>query len=58
MVFSVMTQEAAASANVPAPRQRGDLLGIAYLGTIGIVMLAWISGLVWGLIAFFNWLVS
>ena len=58
MVFSVMTQEAAASANVPTPRQRGDLLGVAYLGTIGIVMLAWISGLVWGLIAFFNWLVS
>jgi len=58
MVFSVMTQEAATSANVPTPRQRGDLLGLAYLGTIGIVMLAWISGLVWGLIAFFNWLVS
>ncbi|WP_194402153.1 hypothetical protein [Bradyrhizobium sp. CCBAU 53351] len=53
-----MAQEAATSANVPTPRQRGDLLGLAYLGTIGIVMLAWISGLVWGLIAFFNWLVS
>lgn len=49
MVFSVMTQEAAASANVPTQRQRSDLLGIAYL--------AWIAGLVWGAMAFFNWLV-
>lgn len=57
MVFSVMTQEAAASANVPTQRQRSDLLGIAYLGTIGILMLAWIAGLVWGAMAFFNWLV-
>lgn len=58
MVFPVMTQEAAASANVPTQRPRTDLLGIAYLGTIGIVMLAWIAGLVWGAMAFFNWLVS
>ncbi len=58
MVFSVMTQEATASANVPAQRQRSDLLGFAYLGTVGIVMLAWIAGLVWGAMAFFNWLVS
>jgi hypothetical protein len=58
MVFSVMTQEAAASANAPTQRQRGDLLGIAYLGTIAIVMLAWIAGLVWGAMAFFNWLVA
>ncbi|MHC4054483.1 hypothetical protein [Bradyrhizobium sp. 25ACV] len=57
MVFPVTTQEAAAPANVPTQRQRTDLLGIAYLGTIGIVMLAWIAGLVWGAIAFFNWLV-
>ncbi|WP_028136548.1 MULTISPECIES: hypothetical protein [Bradyrhizobium] len=53
-----MTQDAAASANVRTRRQRGDLLGIAYLGTIGIVMLAWIAGLVWGAMAFFNWLVA
>ncbi|RXH23474.1 MULTISPECIES: hypothetical protein [Bradyrhizobium] len=53
-----MTQEAAASANAPTQRQRGDLLGIAYLGTIAIVMLAWIAGLVWGAMAFFNWLVA
>ena len=52
-----MTQEAAASADVPTQRQRSDLLGVAYLGTIGIVMLAWIAGLVWGAMAFFNWLV-
>ena len=56
MVFSVMAQQAAA--NVPTRRSRIDLLGIAYLGTIGIVMLAWIAGLVWGAMAFFNWLVS
>ncbi len=58
MVFPVMAQQAAAPANVPTPRQKSDLLGIAYLGTIGIVMLAWIAGLVWGAMAFFNWLVS
>lgn len=57
MVFPVMTQDAATPANVPTQRQRTDLLGIAYLGTIGIVMLARITGLVWGAIAFFNWLV-
>jgi hypothetical protein len=58
MVFSVMTQDAAASAKVPTRRQKGDLLGIAYLGTIGVVMLAWFAGLVWGAMAFFNWLVA
>ncbi|SFV01344.1 hypothetical protein SAMN05192541_109336 [Bradyrhizobium arachidis] len=57
-MFPIMTQETASEADVPAPRQRPDLLGIAYLGTIGIVMLAWICGLVWAAIAFFSWLVS
>jgi hypothetical protein len=57
MVFSVMTREAA-SANVPRRRRRSDLAGVGYLGIIGIVMLAWIAGLVWGAMAFFNWLVS
>ena len=57
MAFPVMTHEAAAPAHVPTQRQRTDLIGIAYLGTIGVVMLAWIAGLVWGAIAFFNWLV-
>ena len=55
---SVMTQETATEADLPAPRQRSDLLGIAYLGTIAVAMLAWISGLVWGAMAFFSWLVS
>ncbi|UFS86762.1 hypothetical protein LPJ38_24215 [Bradyrhizobium daqingense] len=53
-----MTHKAAADVVVPTPRQRPDLLGITYLGTITIVMLAWIGGLVWASIAFFNWLVS
>jgi len=30
----------------------------SYLGTIGVVMVAWIAGLVWASIAFFDWLVS
>jgi hypothetical protein len=53
-----MTQEAAAEIPVPARGERSDPLGIAYLATIGIVMLAWIAGLVWAAIAFFSWLVS
>lgn len=39
-------------------RQRVDLIGIGYLGTIGVVMLAWLASLVWGALAFFNWLVA
>lgn len=53
-----MTQEAAAEAHVPTQRARSDLFGAGLLATIGIVMLAWICGLVWGVMAFFNWLVS
>ncbi|MHB0767711.1 hypothetical protein [Bradyrhizobium sp. 5.13L] len=53
-----MTHKAAAETIAPTQRHRSDLLGIAYLGTIAIVMLAWIGGLVWGTIAFFTWLVS
>src|SRR3954469_16531162 len=53
-----MTQEAAAEIAVPTRRERSDPLGIAYLATIGIVMLAWIAGLGWAAIAFFGWLVS
>src|SRR2546423_905708 len=48
----VMTQEAAAEIAVPTRRERSDPLGIACLATIGIVMLAWIAGLVWAAIAF------
>ncbi|EJN15453.1 hypothetical protein PMI42_00983 [Bradyrhizobium sp. YR681] len=58
MVFPVMTQEAAAEAQIPTRRESSDLFGVALLATIGIVMLAWIGGLVWGAMAFFNWLVS
>ena len=58
MVAPVMTHKAPADVVVPTQRQRPDLLGIAYLGTITIVMLAWIGSLVWASIAFFNWLVS
>ncbi|WP_441236032.1 hypothetical protein [Bradyrhizobium sp. 930_D9_N1_4] len=50
-----MTQEAAA--HVPTQRERSDLFSATFLVTIGIVMLAWIAGLVWAAIAFFNWLV-
>ncbi|WP_027574502.1 hypothetical protein [Bradyrhizobium sp. WSM1743] len=53
-----MTHKAAAEIVAPTQRQRSDLLGIAYLVTIAIVMLAWIGGLVWATIAFFSWLVS
>ena len=52
-----MTQEATAEAYVPTRRVRLDLFGATFLATIGIVMLAWIAGLVWVAIAFFNWLV-
>jgi hypothetical protein len=55
---SVMTQEAAAETQVPTPRERPDPFGVTLLAAIGIVMLVWIGGLVWGTMAFFNWLVS
>lgn len=55
--WSIMTQEAAAEAHVPTRRARPDLIGTTFLATIGIVMLAWIAGLVWAALAFFNWLV-
>jgi hypothetical protein len=58
MVFPVMTHKSAAQVVVPTERQKPDLLGIAYLGTITVVMLAWIGGLVWAAIAFFSRLVS
>ncbi|WP_262048206.1 hypothetical protein [Bradyrhizobium sp. Bra78] len=57
-VYPVMTREAAADVDVRTQRERSDLLGIACLATIGIVMLAWIAGLVWAAMAFFSWLVS
>ena len=51
-----MTQ--ATEADLSTPRQKPDLLGIAFLAAIGIVMLGWITGLVWAAIAFMNWLVA
>jgi hypothetical protein len=53
-----MTQEAAAEAHVPTNRERSGLFGVTFLATIGIVMLAWVGGLVWAAIWFFNWLMS
>lgn len=55
-VVFVMTQ--ATEADLSTPRQKPDLLGIAFLAAIGIVMLGWITGLVWAAIAFMNWLVA
>ncbi|WP_440640227.1 hypothetical protein ACSHT2_02470 [Bradyrhizobium sp. PUT101] len=53
-----MTRKAATEVIVQKPRHGSDLLDITYLGTIGVVMLAWIGSLVWATIAFFGWLVS
>ena len=53
-----MTQKAAAEAHVPTQPVRSDLFGVAFLVTIAVVMLAWIAGLVWAAMAFFNWLVA
>lgn len=53
-----MTQQAAAEVHVPSSRERSGLFGVTFVATIGIVMLAWIAGLVWAAIAFFNWLVA
>ncbi len=52
-----MTRKAATEV-VPKQRHSSNLLGIAYLGTIGVVMVAWIGSLVWATMAFFSWLVS
>ncbi len=53
-----MAREAAAEVHVPTRRVRSDLVGAAFLAAIGIVMLAWIAGLVWATMTFFNWLVA
>lgn len=53
-----MTRKAATEIIVPTQQHRANLLGIAYLGTVGFVMVAWIGSLVWGTLAFFSWLVS
>lgn len=53
-----MTRKAATEIIVPTQRHPTSMLRVACLGTLGVVMVAWISGLVWGTIAFFSWLVS
>jgi hypothetical protein len=56
-----MTQEAEAAApeaETRAPRQGPDLLGVTYIATTGIVMIAWIGGLIWAGIAVAKWLLS
>jgi hypothetical protein len=41
-----------------APRRLADLLGIAYLATLGIVMTIWVGGLIWAAVAVVEWMVS
>jgi hypothetical protein len=56
-----MTPEAEATApeaESRAPRQGPDLLGVAFLATIGIAMIAWIGGLIWAATAVVQWLMS
>jgi hypothetical protein len=56
-----MTQEAETATNEAAtqePHWSADLLGLAYLGTLGIVMAAWISGLMWAGTQAVKWLIS
>ncbi|OAF05709.1 hypothetical protein AYJ54_02085 [Bradyrhizobium centrolobii] len=61
MAVHVMTPEAEATsvqADAAASPRGPDLLGGAPLATIGIVMTAWIGGLIWLAIAILNWLAS
>jgi hypothetical protein len=56
-----MTPEAEATApeaETRAPRQGPDLFGVAFLATIGIVMIAWVGGLIWAATAVVEWLMS
>jgi hypothetical protein len=53
-----MTQKAEGAAQADVSPRKADAVGLALLGTIVLVMTAWIGGLVWALIAFLNWLVS
>lgn len=55
-----MTQEAEAASEVGAatsPR-KADIFGLALLATIGIVMTAWIGGLIWLAMVILNWLTA
>jgi hypothetical protein len=57
--LAAMTQEAEAAApetDTQAARPAPDLLGVAYLATMGIVMTAWVGGLIWAALAVIKWL--
>ena len=49
---------AASEAEPRAPRPLSDLLGVAYLATLGIVMTVWVGGLIWAAVSVVGWLVS
>ena len=49
---------AAPEAEPRATRRASDLLGIAYLATLGIVMTIWVGGLIWAAISVFEWVLS
>ncbi|WOH56104.1 hypothetical protein [Bradyrhizobium sp. BWC-3-1] len=56
-----MNQEvntAAIDTQTPAPRQGSDLLGGAFLATAGVIMTAWIGGLIWGAAALVIWVIT
>jgi hypothetical protein len=59
--YPLMTQEAEAAAPAPHAQARPsgiDLVGPTYLVTIGVVMTAWIGGLIWVGIELVRWLIS
>jgi hypothetical protein len=49
---------ATSEAEPHAPRRLADLLGVAYLATLGVVMTVWVAGLVWAAVAVVGWMVS
>jgi hypothetical protein len=56
-----MTQDAEARApapETPASPRRTDLLGFAYIASTGVVMTAWIGGLIWAGVEVVKWLIS
>lgn len=55
-----MTQdaEAAPEPKVPTPHRSTSLLGLAYIATTGVVMTAWIGGLIWAGVEVVKWLIS
>jgi hypothetical protein len=48
----------ASEAETHRPRRMPDLLGIAYLTTLGVVMTIWVGGLIWAAVSVVEWLVS